>query len=192
MRRIAVVVATTTFLLGCSRQAPAPDKAQPATNQFLQTEVAPKDSRQATIGIVNQSLQTEAAPTDTRPATIGFEQDAEVQPAPVKPASPAAPPVATVPVMFLQKMQEAAAFEKQQRFGDAIKSYQDALVLVPKDARATEAMRKADFAQHYAEGQKLMTLRRFLDAAHEFEIALQRDPGNPFATAALKTALDSR
>jgi tetratricopeptide (TPR) repeat protein len=102
------------------------------------------------------------------------------------------PPVVTVPPAYTQKMQQAVAFEKQQRFGDAVKSYQDALVLVPRDAKATEGMRKADFAQHYAEGQRLMTLRRYLDAGHEFEIALQRDPGNQFATAALEKARESR
>jgi tetratricopeptide (TPR) repeat protein len=89
-------------------------------------------------------------------------------------------------------MQEAAAFEKQQRFADAIKAYQQALQLMPKDAKATEGLRKADYGLHFAEGQRLMGLRRFADAAREFELALQRDPGNPAATAALKKARESR
>jgi tetratricopeptide (TPR) repeat protein len=89
-------------------------------------------------------------------------------------------------------MQEAAAFERQQRYNEAIQAYQDALKIMPKDAKATEGMRKADFSLHFAEGQRLLTLRRFPEAAREFELALQRDPGNAAATAALKQARASK
>jgi tetratricopeptide (TPR) repeat protein len=127
---------------------------------------------------------------DNATATRGLQEAtqalraASVQPPP--------PPVANAQAEFTKRMQEAAGFEKQQRYADAIKAYQEALKVVPGDARATEGLRKADFALHFAEGQRLMTLRRFADAVREYELALQREPGNAAATAALKKARESK
>jgi hypothetical protein len=64
-----------------------------------------------------------------------------------------------------------------------------ALRVVPGDAKATKG---ADFAQHVADGQKALTVRKFPDAVREFEAALRVMPGNADATALLKRAKEGR
>ena len=89
-------------------------------------------------------------------------------------------------------MQAAAALEKQQKYAEAIQAYQAALRWVPKDARATAALRNVEFTQHMAEGRKGLTAKRFADAAREFEEALKLFPNNPEAAKALKQAREGR
>ncbi len=85
-------------------------------------------------------------------------------------------------------MQTAAALEKQQKYTEAIKAYQEALRAVPGDARAAAALKGAEFAQHMAEGKKAAAARRFPDAVREYEEALKLSPGNPEANSALQRA----
>jgi tetratricopeptide (TPR) repeat protein len=89
-------------------------------------------------------------------------------------------------------MQAAAGFEKQQKYAEAVRAYQEALRLVPGDAPAGAALRNAQFAQAMAEGRKALGLKRFPDAVREFERALQLAPGNPEALKALKQAKEGK
>ncbi|MFO0965171.1 MAG: tetratricopeptide repeat protein [Gemmataceae bacterium] len=78
--------------------------------------------------------------------------------------------------------------ERKGKWADALKTYQDAFKLAPKDARVTTALRRADFSNHMVEGQKYLDLSRFPDARREFEAALVLFPGNPQASKLLEKA----
>jgi cytochrome c-type biogenesis protein CcmH/NrfG len=86
-------------------------------------------------------------------------------------------------------MQNAAVFEKQQKYPEAANAYQAALTLMPKDARAKVGF---GFNSSMAEGQKAMKERRFPDAVRSFEAALKIMPNHPAATAALKQAKSAK
>jgi tetratricopeptide (TPR) repeat protein len=89
-------------------------------------------------------------------------------------------------------MQAAASFEKQQKYPEAIKAYQEALRLVPNDAKATASLKGAQYAGHMFEGRKAANAKRFPDAIREFEEALKLSPNNPEATGALKRAREGK
>jgi tetratricopeptide (TPR) repeat protein len=97
---------------------------------------------------------------------------------------PAAPPAA-----YTKAMQNAAAWEKQQKWSEAAAWYKEALRLVPKDGKATTGQ---DFAQHMDKAQKLAAAKKFTDAAKEFEEALKVIPNQADATAALKRAKEGK
>jgi tetratricopeptide (TPR) repeat protein len=85
-------------------------------------------------------------------------------------------------------MAAAAAFEQQQKFAEAVQAYQRALQLMPRDAKAAEGLKRADFGRHMAEGQKALAGKRFPDAVREFEAALKVMPNQPAATKGLQQA----
>jgi tetratricopeptide (TPR) repeat protein len=97
---------------------------------------------------------------------------------------PQAPPPA-----YTKAMQNAAAWEKQQKWSEAAAWYKEALRLVPKDAKATTGQ---DFALHMDKAQKLAAAKKFADAAKEYEDALKLIPNQPDATAALKRAKEGK
>jgi tetratricopeptide (TPR) repeat protein len=112
------------------------------------------------------------------------------RPEPPKPPKPPAP--AGGRAEYDRQMQQGAALEKQQRYADAARAYQEALRLLPGDAKAAAALRSAQFSSHMAEGQKAMNARRYPDAVREYEEALKISPGNAAAAAALKQAREAR
>jgi tetratricopeptide (TPR) repeat protein len=97
---------------------------------------------------------------------------------------PQAPPAA-----YTKAMQNAAAWEKQQKWSEAAAWYKEALRLVPKDAKATTGQ---DFTQHMDKAQKLAAAKKFPDAVKEYEEALKVIPNQADATAALKRAKDGK
>jgi tetratricopeptide (TPR) repeat protein len=109
-----------------------------------------------------------------------------------QPGQPPAPLPVDPRAEYAKQMQAAAAFEKQQKYAEAIRAYKQALVFLPKDPRATLALRNAEFTQHMVEGRKALAAKRFADAAREFEEALKLVPNNPEATKALKQAQEGR
>jgi tetratricopeptide (TPR) repeat protein len=111
---------------------------------------------------------------------------------PPKPAPQAAPLPAAVRGEYLKQMQAAAGFEKQQKYAEAVRAYQEALRLLPGGAAGGVALRNAQFAQAMAEGRKALTGKRFPDAVREFERALQLSPANPEATKALQQAKEGK
>lgn len=89
---------------------------------------------------------------------------------------------------FTRLMQIGSALEKQKKWSEALKNYQDAVKLVPTDAKAKEAVRQTDFSLHMEEGNKHLAARRFPEATAEFEAALRLVPDSMAAQAALKKA----
>src|SRR5262249_36806417 len=73
--------------------------------------------------------------------------------------TPAPPPPPNVQAEYNRHMQAGAALEKQQKFAEAMKAYQEALKLMPQDAKAAAALRTAEFSQHMAGAQKTLTAR---------------------------------
>jgi len=110
--------------------------------------------------------------------------EASKKPTPSQP-KPQAPP----PAEYTKALQQAAAWEKQQKWSEAAAWYKEALRRVPKDAKATIGL---DFATHMDKGQKLAAAKKFTDAAKEYEEALKQIPNQPDATAALKRAKDGK
>ncbi|HEV3084665.1 MAG TPA: hypothetical protein VGY66_33185 [Gemmataceae bacterium] len=121
----------------------------------------------------------------TLPANSGPQSPAGPQP--VKPSVPPPPPPSPQ-VRYNEAMQRASALEKQARFVDALAAYRTALQAMPNDAKATAALRKADFNAHMAEGQKQLTARKFTEATREFEIAVNLDPRSTEARTQLQKA----
>jgi tetratricopeptide (TPR) repeat protein len=93
------------------------------------------------------------------------------------------------PAAYSRAMQNAAAFEKLQRWTDAIAWYKEALKAVPGDAKATK---NQDFAQHMDNAKKLAAAKKFPEAVREYEEALKLIPNQPDATAALKRAKEGK
>lgn len=98
------------------------------------------------------------------------------------------PPKPDPKAEYSKQMQNGANAEKQQRWDDAMKAYQEALRLVPNDAKANQGLKNAEYQQHMGEGQKAQKAKRFNDAVREFEAALKAKPNDPTATDALKRA----
>jgi tetratricopeptide (TPR) repeat protein len=93
---------------------------------------------------------------------------------------------------YAKHMQAGAAADKQQKYGDAIAAYREALKAVPNDAKATAALKSAEFNSHMAEGKKLADAKKFADAAKEYEEATKIFPDNKEAKDALKRAKDGK
>jgi tetratricopeptide (TPR) repeat protein len=116
---------------------------------------------------------------------------------PPKPPPPPAPPAATPPVKpavtappapppaFAQKMQAAAALEKQQKYAEAAQLYQEALKLLPGDATAT---RRAEFARRMDAGNRQAQAKKWTEAVAEYEAALKLVPDDATAKQLLQTA----
>jgi tetratricopeptide (TPR) repeat protein len=145
------------------------------------------DGRQATaagqydkaIGLLREASSLAPADVEVRTALSRAEQarDAARKPPPPNPAAE-----------YGKAMQAGAALEKQKKYADAAQAYRTALRWQPKDARAANAFRTAEYQQHMAEGDKLLIARRFKDAAREFEEALKLIPTSVDAKRSLERA----
>ncbi len=100
----------------------------------------------------------------------------------------AAQPNPQVLAAFNRKMQDALTLERQQRWADAIKAYQDALKFVPTDAVAKERIRVVGYTLHMQEGQRHLAARRFIEAQRDFEAALALEPNSVPARTGLQKA----
>src|SRR5262249_51878294 len=85
---------------------------------------------------------------------------------PTKPQPPAVS--AAVRAEFNHQMQLGVAFEKQQKYAEAIKAYRESFRLIPGDAKAKRSL---EFVQKMDDGTKALTAKRFADAAKSFEEA---------------------
>lgn len=90
--------------------------------------------------------------------------------------------------LYQRSMENGAALEKQKKFAEAMQAYEEALKHRPKDPKATQELRNAEFNHRLAEGEKHLQARRFADAIREFEAALRISPGNATATKLLNRA----
>ena len=98
------------------------------------------------------------------------------------------PPIEPKQLTFEQVMQKAAGLEKEQKYGDAMKAYQDALKLRAKDADALAGMKKNQFANHVVTGQQYQSNGMFIEAVREFEASLRLQPNNVAVQKLLKQA----
>ena len=86
------------------------------------------------------------------------------------------PPPDPGKVAFEQAMQRAATAEKDKKYPDAIKAFQDALKVGPKDADAQAGLTRNQIANHVAVGQTYLDQGMFANAQREFESALKLAP----------------
>jgi tetratricopeptide (TPR) repeat protein len=134
-------------------------------------------------GAVNAFAEALRVSPGDRDATAAFKDaqqalDASKKPpAPPPPATkPAPPPLPNPDAMYARAMQAGATLEKQHKYADAVQAYQNALRWKPLEAKASAAVRAAEYLQHMTDGEKLLNDRKFKDAAKEFEEALKLYP----------------
>jgi tetratricopeptide (TPR) repeat protein len=91
---------------------------------------------------------------------------------------------------FVRAMQAGEAFLAQRppQFADAIKSFTEALKILPENPDAQAALHKAKYAQAMSNGQQALRDRNIQEAIDAFEQALKEVPGDVNATAALRQA----
>src|SRR5205823_8508234 len=85
-------------------------------------------------------------------------------------------PVGPTPAQIAEynkQMAAGAAFDKQKKWEDASKAYEAASKQIPKDTAATKAFNKASYNYHMTEGDRHYAARRYVEAAREYEAALQ-------------------
>jgi len=90
--------------------------------------------------------------------------------------------------LYQKAMLDGSAQEKQQKYTDAVKSYETALDLQPKDLQASTGLRRAQRGLHKADGQRYLDAARWTDAQREFEAALQISPNDLTAKQLLEKA----
>jgi hypothetical protein len=98
---------------------------------------------------------------------------------------PATTPSPNLSVEYARQMQTGAVFDRQQKYADAIRAYQEALRLKPGDVKASAAV-------HMAQGHAHLQAKRFSEAAREFQQVLKFVPNHPEALQALKQAQQGR
>jgi tetratricopeptide (TPR) repeat protein len=105
-------------------------------------------------------------------------------------AGPKAPPMplANPQAEYAKQMQAAAALEKQKKWEEAVKAYQEALKWLPRDAKASAALKNAQFQLHVDKAQKAAAAKRFPEAVKEYEEALKLFPNDAAAKSALQRA----
>jgi tetratricopeptide (TPR) repeat protein len=151
-------------------QPPMRAQAQPDRFSAPQTKVSPQPPAPP------QAKVPPPAQTVSRPNGVAMVP----KPQPQQPA-----PATNVAVEYTREMQTGAVFYKQQKYGEAIRSYQEALRLKPGDTKATAAL-------HMAQGRVALQAKHFTDAAREFQEALKLVPNQPEALQALKQAQQGR
>jgi len=98
------------------------------------------------------------------------------------------PPPKDNKTLYQKAMQEGAGLEKQAKYADAVKKFQEALQLMPNDAQATAGVRRAQFGQHMADGQRFLDGSQWVNAHREFEAALKINPNDAGAKKLLEKA----
>jgi tetratricopeptide (TPR) repeat protein len=93
---------------------------------------------------------------------------------------------------YLKEMAEARAAVKGRKFGEAIRSFDEALKLQPGDPVATKeraaAVTEGAYAAHMARGAQALTRKQPAEARKAFEEALKLKPNDPAATKGVKDA----
>jgi tetratricopeptide (TPR) repeat protein len=89
-------------------------------------------------------------------------------------------------------MQQGAEMDKQKKYAEAATAYREALKFTPGDAKATEALRVAEFSQHMGEASRLHAAKKFADAAREYEEALKRSPNDASVKKLLQKAKENK
>jgi tetratricopeptide (TPR) repeat protein len=103
-------------------------------------------------------------------------------------APPPMPPVDATKQAFDAAMKNGASLEKQGKYGEAMKAYQEALKARPKDAEALAGMKNNQFNNHLAIGQSHLNNAQWAAAQREFETALRIFPTNDNAKKLLEKA----
>lgn len=155
-------------LLEAARQGKSP--APQPTGSTRPGSAVPTASRSA-----SPPVRSAAAPSPTRSAAFP----------PAAPSRAGEPPAERV---YREAMKRGQQFDEASRPKEAIGQYQAALKAIPNDARAAEALRKAEFAFFVAKGKEELKSKKADAAAASFEEALRRAPGNPEATRLLQEA----
>jgi tetratricopeptide (TPR) repeat protein len=92
------------------------------------------------------------------------------------------------PKIFDQAMKSGAALEKEQKYAEAVKAFQEALKLRPKDANAYQGALRNQYYLHLTQGQQYLDMGMFIEAQREFESALGLFPKDPTALKLLAKA----
>ena len=129
----------------------------------------------------DDAVKTYSAAVQLMPADPNAKRVTEAQNALAASKVPPKPKGPTPQEEYAKAMQTAAVAEKQNRFEDAIRAYQDALKAQPNDAKAAAAMRNAQYQDHMADGNQALKTKRFPDAARAFEAALKVMPNDAAA-----------
>jgi tetratricopeptide (TPR) repeat protein len=106
-------------------------------------------------------------------------------PPPVSSSTPPPGMTGASPQAFKEQMEAGVAYEKQDRYGDARRSYLAALQIMPAHA---DALWRADYALHMDNGLTALKAGRKPDAVREFESALRSAPKDPAALRWLQLA----
>ena len=89
---------------------------------------------------------------------------------------------------FNDAMQKAAAAEKDKKYTEAVKAYQEALKLRPKDANAQAGWKQNQFSLNLVQGQQYLDNAMWMAAQNEFEAALRIFPNSDQAKKLLQKA----
>jgi tetratricopeptide (TPR) repeat protein len=114
-------------------------------------------------------------------ATKGLQQARDGQRPPPPPNNQAA---------YDKQMRLGADYQKGKKYAEAVKAYEEALRLIPKDAKATSALRDAKYLYNMTEGQRSYNVGRYNDAVRFFDAALQLFPSSKDAKDWHKKAKD--
>jgi tetratricopeptide (TPR) repeat protein len=125
------------------------------------------------------------APAPVPPPALPKTAPPTVPPVAHAPGSPPVPkpPTPPPPAAYMQQMQVAAALEKQEKYADALKSYQAALKVLPNDATA---ILRAEYARQMDAGLTALKAGKRDDAARAFESALKAAPNDEAAAKWLR------
>ncbi|MBI1829964.1 MAG: tetratricopeptide repeat protein [Planctomycetes bacterium] len=89
---------------------------------------------------------------------------------------------------FTDAMARGAAAEKDKRYSDALKAYQEAVKLRPNDANAQAGLKQNQYAVHLVQGQQYLDNAMWMSAQTEFEAALRLFPNADQAKKLLQKA----
>jgi tetratricopeptide (TPR) repeat protein len=89
---------------------------------------------------------------------------------------------------FNEAMQRGAAAGKKKDYAEAIKAYEEAIKLRPKDADAQAGLKQNQFGLHMQQGQQHLDNAQWMAAQTEFEAALKLFPNDQNAQKLLKKA----
>jgi hypothetical protein len=82
-------------------------------------------------------------------------------------------------------MRAAADSESRENFGDAVRSYKEALKAAPDDPTA---VKRSQFVERMDSAYKLLKANKKSEAVREFEAALKIVPDDPAAKKGLEAA----
>lgn len=89
---------------------------------------------------------------------------------------------------YNEAMQRAVALHKQQKYAEAAKAYQEALVFFPDDPAAVNGLHQVRYSQFMIDGEADMRAKKYAEAMRDYENALKEIPGDPTAARAWQQA----